>query len=271
MSQPFRFVSPYFQFLYQSALKVLAGGQLFFYESGTSTPQATYTDSSLTTENPNPVQLNSAGVPEADIWMNGNYRVVIEDVNGNVLGTYDNVEIPGGSAQSIPSLVEGEFLTNDGSNLIWQAIAQIPTMTGQSGKYLTNNGSAATWATLTIPQPDINVVENSGNLYGDLTSGSSGALVLSIQAGSGSAPASGGSSTSASVTFPKAFVATPYVCITPTTNTAASAGIPVAAVIGAGTTGFSAFFNNAVNTSAGGAINNQVTFDWIAIGIVSAV
>jgi hypothetical protein len=270
MSQPFRFVAPVSQFLYQSALKVLSGGNLYFYESGTSTPQDTYTDITLGTANPNPVQLNSAGVPEADIWMNGNYRVVLEDVNGNVLWTADDVEIPGGTAQSIPTLAAGEFLTNDGSNLIWQPILQLPSVSGQSGKYLTNNGSAATWAALTIPNPDINVQQGSSAIYGDMTSGTSGALVMSIQAGSASAPASGGSSTSFTVGFPKAFSATPYICVTPTTNTAASAGIPTASVLGAGTTGFSVFFNNAVNASAGGNITNPVTFDWIAVGLVAA-
>ncbi|MFS7020210.1 hypothetical protein, partial [Pseudomonas aeruginosa] len=45
----------------------LAGGQLFTYQAGTSTPAATYTDSTASTANLNPVILNARG--EASVWL----------------------------------------------------------------------------------------------------------------------------------------------------------------------------------------------------------
>ena len=45
----------------------LVGGKLWTYASGTTTPQPTYTDSTLTTPNTNPITLNARG--EAEIWL----------------------------------------------------------------------------------------------------------------------------------------------------------------------------------------------------------
>lgn len=46
---------------------LLSGGQLFTYAAGTTTPLATYTDSTGTTPNANPVILNTRG--EASVWI----------------------------------------------------------------------------------------------------------------------------------------------------------------------------------------------------------
>lgn len=55
-----------------------AGGQLFFYESGTNTKLNTYSDSTLQTANPNPVVLDSAGrFPNAIFLKNAAYKVVL--------------------------------------------------------------------------------------------------------------------------------------------------------------------------------------------------
>lgn len=71
----------------------LAGGQIFSYIAGTSTPQATYTDETAGTPNTNPVVLNSAG--QASIWLRTDlsYKIVVEDSLNNVLATIDNINI----------------------------------------------------------------------------------------------------------------------------------------------------------------------------------
>ena len=57
---------------------VLAGGKMFFYESGPSlTPKATFSDSDGLIANTNPVILDNSGF-EPDIFGNGSYRVVLE-------------------------------------------------------------------------------------------------------------------------------------------------------------------------------------------------
>lgn len=69
----------------------LAGGQLFSYQAGTTTPLATYTDSTGVTQNANPVILNSRG--ECNCWIppNTGYKFVLEDSFGNVIWTVDQV------------------------------------------------------------------------------------------------------------------------------------------------------------------------------------
>lgn len=60
----------------------LAGGKVYFYEPGTTTPVDTWpTSDSSGTANPNPVILDSAG--EAVIWGNRSYRQVVHDASDN--------------------------------------------------------------------------------------------------------------------------------------------------------------------------------------------
>ena len=68
----------------------LAGGKLYSYQAGTSTPLATYTDRSGSVANANPVVLDAAG--RADIWLSVNvaYKLVLEDSAGNVLDSIDD-------------------------------------------------------------------------------------------------------------------------------------------------------------------------------------
>lgn len=72
----------------------LAGGQLWTYQAGTTTPQVTYTDSTGGTPNPNPVVMNARG--EANVWMlpTQSYKLVLKDASGNTIWTVDNVTAP---------------------------------------------------------------------------------------------------------------------------------------------------------------------------------
>lgn len=69
----------------------LVGGKLFTYVAGSTTPQATYTDSTGNTSNVNPIVLNARG--ECNCWVPPNvaYKFVLTDASGNVLDTVDNV------------------------------------------------------------------------------------------------------------------------------------------------------------------------------------
>ena len=61
--------------------KMLSGGRLYFYESGTQVPKATYTTHTLDVPNTNPVILDASG--SADIWLgSGAYRVLVTDAYG---------------------------------------------------------------------------------------------------------------------------------------------------------------------------------------------
>ena len=69
----------------------LAGGLLYTYAAGTTTPLATYTDSTGSVPNSNPVVLNSSG--EANVWLTTGtaYKFVLEDQFGVVQWTVDQI------------------------------------------------------------------------------------------------------------------------------------------------------------------------------------
>jgi hypothetical protein len=63
-------------------------GNLYFYETGTTTPKNTYTSETLGTANANPVPLNAEGRPDVDIWGSGEFKLVVKD-GAVTKGTYD--------------------------------------------------------------------------------------------------------------------------------------------------------------------------------------
>lgn len=63
---------------------------LYTYIAGTTTPQATYTDSTGTSQNANPIVLNAAG--GANIWLGANsYKFILKDSTGATIWSVDNV------------------------------------------------------------------------------------------------------------------------------------------------------------------------------------
>lgn len=84
----------------------LAGGKLYTYAAGTSTPKATYTDSGGGTANTNPIILDSDG--RANIWLDtGAYKFVLTDSDDVSVGstidniTGDTVNVFGSSVEDI--------------------------------------------------------------------------------------------------------------------------------------------------------------------------
>lgn len=86
-----RFVNPYPQML-DATPEVYAGGKLYFYATGTSTPLDTYTTKALAVANSNPIVLNSAGRPAVDIFLQDlEYKVVLKDSSDQTIWTADPV------------------------------------------------------------------------------------------------------------------------------------------------------------------------------------
>ena len=73
----------------------LAGGKLYTYAAGTTTPAATYTtyEGTPRTENPNPIILDSAGRPPQQIWLESadEYKFVLTTAADNPIWTKDNI------------------------------------------------------------------------------------------------------------------------------------------------------------------------------------
>lgn len=72
---------------------VLAGGKLYTYQAGSTTAQATWTDSTQAIQNANPIILNSAGRLANEVWLQGGraYKFVLTDSSGNQLASWDYV------------------------------------------------------------------------------------------------------------------------------------------------------------------------------------
>lgn len=69
----------------------LAGGLLYTYKAGTTTPLSTFTDSSGSSSNTNPITLDAAG--RANIWLDSAlaYKFILKTVIGTTIYTVDNI------------------------------------------------------------------------------------------------------------------------------------------------------------------------------------
>lgn len=81
---------------FDNAGNPLAGGKIYTYTAGTTTPSATYTTSAGTpgTEHTNPIVLDAAGrVPNGEIWlvMGEVYKFVLKTSTDTLIATYDNI------------------------------------------------------------------------------------------------------------------------------------------------------------------------------------
>jgi Pectate lyase superfamily protein len=124
----------------------LVNGQVFTYAAGTTTPQATYTDSTQTTQLPNPAILNYRG--EVTMWLNPQlaYKFIVQDSLGNTIRTVDNVGGP----------LAGSSLGN-----------LIPSVsdTYSLGQPASGSQSAISWTNLYLGPAAIPVYDiNSGNI-----------------------------------------------------------------------------------------------------------
>lgn len=95
----------------------LAGGKLYSYKAGTTTPVATYRDAFGFAANTNPIILDANG--EADVWISpgaGAYKFVLEDANGVVQWTIDNIaqtsETEASTGWSLHEITDGQSATD---------------------------------------------------------------------------------------------------------------------------------------------------------------
>ena len=143
----------------------LAGGKLYTYQAGSSTPLPTYTNNNGTIANTNPIILGTDGRFPSEMWLTYGYfyKFVLQDALSNPIATYDNLY---GILGTVPA-TSSAFTT--GMILLWSgAIGSIP-----AGFYLCN-GSNGT--------PDLRdrFIVGAGNLYSVAqTGGSADAIVVS--------------------------------------------------------------------------------------------
>jgi hypothetical protein len=97
----------------------LVGGHLYTYAAGTTTPLATYTDASGTTQNPVDIELDARGEAPNGVWLNGAaYKFVLASADAPAvpIWTVDNIE----AQEAINDLLAFEALLagSTGSTLV---------------------------------------------------------------------------------------------------------------------------------------------------------
>ena len=125
----------------------LAAGQVQTYLAGTTTNASTYTDSSGTSANTNPVLLDGAG--RANIWLDPTlaYKFVVMDSGSNIIYTTDNVGgSSGGGGTSITSITGAQGVTSVGSGTVTIGLGDISPTTVHSSGMIINDSLG-----LTIP------------------------------------------------------------------------------------------------------------------------
>lgn len=251
-----RFYNPAPVFADLLGLEPLAGGSLQFYDKGTTTPKGTWSDSDLTVANQNPVPLDSSGRANTNIWLDGAYTVVLRAADGTSVWTRDVDDGAAGGA-TIPALQNGQFLTNDGSNLLWQQVLQVPDPSGSSGKILGTDGANFIWEAK--PEiPDLPVENFSGAIK---------IGTAMIQWGTSTIAASGQTVAAGNVNFARSFSAAPVVTAQSNTSAATAEGqIPVFAITSTSSTGFSVQVHTDDYGRNGSRISSAVPYSWIAVG-----
>ena len=115
----------------------LVGGKLYSYVAGTTTPLATYTDSTGTTQNANPTILDSRG--EAGVWMGSSlYKLVLKTATDIEVWTVDNVnKLPEilsgtGGAANVGFAAYGNITATNVQDAIEEEINDLAASSGSS-------------------------------------------------------------------------------------------------------------------------------------------
>jgi hypothetical protein len=127
----------------------LSGGLLYTYAAGTTTPLATYTDSTGNIANTNPIVLDSRG--EANVWLEGAiYKFALYTSVGVLIWTVDNIN---GSTFASNA-------TGDGTTTAFSVVNGF-TAIYINGVYQNRNTYTVTSGTVTFTQapPDTSIIE----------------------------------------------------------------------------------------------------------------
>jgi len=131
---------------------VLAGGKLYTYAAGTSTPKTSYTTSAGNIAHTNPIILDSAGrVPSGEIWLTaGTYKFSIFTFANVLIATYDNISGIGAAEFQV------ENFTGTGSQTIFtlssSSLGENFTFVYINGVYQNKNTYTISGITLTFSQ-----------------------------------------------------------------------------------------------------------------------
>lgn len=194
----------------------LAGGRLYTYAGGTSTPRATYTDSTGGIANTNPVILDARG--EANVWLEQGvaYKYVLRDANDVLIWTVDNINSSAGGAGITTLFGNGtvtapsiSFANSTGmgfyriaNNVLGLATAGVNALTVDASQNiglgitptvkLDVNGGARVAGNLNVTSGGLTVAAGGASVTGGLTVPSGGAAITGNSSVAGNFAVSGG-------------------------------------------------------------------------------
>jgi len=96
----------------------LAGGLIYTYQAGSSTPLATYTTNGGTIANANPIVLDASGRTPPEIWLftGYSYKFILKNADDVLIQTLDNIyPILQNAPESAPAVPTGVILLWSGS------------------------------------------------------------------------------------------------------------------------------------------------------------
>lgn len=96
----------------------LAGGLIYTYQAGSSTPLVTYTDNGGTIPNANPIVLDASGRTPQQIWLltGYSYKFVLQNADAVLIQTLDNIyPILQNAPASAPAIPSGGIIIWSGS------------------------------------------------------------------------------------------------------------------------------------------------------------
>jgi len=131
----------------------LAGGKLYTYVAGTTTPQTTYTSFAGNVPHTNPIILNSAGrVPGGEIWLTFMaYKFILRTSADVLIATYDNIRGNGANEGSVQNF------TGTGAQSVFMLSAapysENSTNVYVNGVYQQKNTYAVTGTSLAFSEP----------------------------------------------------------------------------------------------------------------------
>ena len=131
----------------------LAGGKLYTYAAGTTTPATTYTTIAGNVARTNPIVLDSAGrVPDGgEIWItSASYKFVLKTSADVLIATYDNISGIG------PTSYQVQNFTGDGTTTVFtlsaSSFGEDYTFVYINGVYQNKNTYTVSGTTLTFSE-----------------------------------------------------------------------------------------------------------------------
>ncbi len=253
-----------------------ADGTLQFYDYQTTTPKATYSDRDLTIPNANPVELDTSGRAETEIWLDGEYTVVLRDADDTVIWTRDVVpEVSPTTTLPDPTTLPGGTVKSNGTGYELVDDMDLPDPTDSPGMMVVVNSTGTGYGLQNLPEPEpvvIDIAVTSSRLLLTDADGNKWQIVRgtgTTTGGIGSKQAAG------SVTYANPFSETVFPIVVPTGGPFASGNdqggyFADVSVTASSATAFTVTLNtNHGESNSDGNITGNITFAFIAVGPVA--